>query len=198
MNLDFIGKKKVANPYLFRGAPTVTTFVRQLVVAYVEFKRFEFRVVAVYAPYNIGKRRSFFRRFEPFLDNPKQIILVGDWNAILDPKIDKSGGGAGGSDKCEISLIDLMAQHDLVDRFRPDHPGREIWTWLDSSPSVRIRTYLDIVLVGRADTEFITCPTFHWIELADHKLVRVSLQLVNRPSLANYWRYRTSWSGWKP
>ena len=27
MNLDFIGKKKVANPYLFRCAPMVTTFV---------------------------------------------------------------------------------------------------------------------------------------------------------------------------
>ena len=28
MNLDFIGKKKVANPYLFRGTPMVTTFLR--------------------------------------------------------------------------------------------------------------------------------------------------------------------------
>ena len=52
-------------------------------------------------------------------------------NAILDPKIDKVGKGA---------------SHDLVDRFRLDHPGREMWMCLDRSPSVRVRSYLDRVL----------------------------------------------------
>ena len=116
-----------------------------LVVADVAVKSFEFPVVAVYAPNGVGERRSFFRRLELFLDDPKRIILVDDWNAILDPKIDKAGWGASGSDRCESSLIGLMAQHDLVDRFRLDHPGREMWAWPDSSPSVRIKTYLDSV-----------------------------------------------------
>ena len=100
----------------------------QLVVADVAVKSFEFRVVVVYAPNSIGERRSFFRRLEPFLDDPKRIILVGNWNAILDPKIDKAGRGTSGSDRCESSLIDLMAQHYLVNRFRLDRPEREIWT----------------------------------------------------------------------
>ena len=112
-------------------------------MANVAVKSFDFRVVAVYAHTCVGKRRSFFRRLEQFLDDPKRIILDGDWNAILDPKIDKAGWGASGSDKCESSLIEQMAQHELVDRFRLDHPGREMWKWFDSSLSVRIRTYLD-------------------------------------------------------
>ena len=113
------------------------------VVADVAVKNFEFRVVVVYAPNSIGERRSFFRQLEPFLDDRKRIILVGDWNTILDPKIDKAGRGISGSDRCESCLIDLMARYDLVDRFRVDHSGREMWTWLDISPSVRVRTYLD-------------------------------------------------------
>ena len=60
----------------------------QLIVADVAVKTFEFRVVAVYAPNLAGERRSFFRRLGPFLDDPKRTVLVGDWNAILDPKID--------------------------------------------------------------------------------------------------------------
>ena len=36
---------------------------------------------------------SFFRRLAPFLDDPKRLFLMGDWNAILDPKIDKVGPG---------------------------------------------------------------------------------------------------------
>ena len=45
-----------------------------------------------------------------------------DWNAIFDPKIDRVGRGARGPGRCETSLIDLMARHDLVDRFYLDHP----------------------------------------------------------------------------
>ena len=88
---------------------------------------------------------------------------MGDWNAILDPKIDKVGWGASSLGKCECSLVDLMARHDLVDRFRLDHPGREMWTWLDSSPSAQVGSYLDRVLVRRADIDFVSCPKFHLI-----------------------------------
>ena len=46
--------------------------------------------------------------------------------------------------------------------------------------------------VRRADTDFVTCPTFHFIGQTDDILVRVSLWLVNRPSLAGYWKFNTS------
>ena len=51
---------------------------------------------------------------------------MGDWNAILDPKLDKGGWGASSSDRCESSLINLLAKHDLVDRFHLDHSGQEM------------------------------------------------------------------------
>ena len=117
---------------------------------------------------------------------------MGDWNAILDPKIDKVGRGARHAGRCESSFAGLMTRHDLVDRFRLDHPGREMWTWLDSSPSAKVGSYLDRVLVRRADIDFVSCPTFHLIAWTDHKLVRVSLRLANRPSLAGYWKFNTS------
>ena len=44
----------------------------------------------------------------------------------------------------------------------------------------------------RADIDFVSCPTFHLIAWTGHKLVRVSLRLANRPSLAGYWKFNTS------
>ena len=85
-----------------------------------------------------------------------------------------------------------MACHDLVDGFRLDQPGREMWTWLDSTPPAKVGSYLDRVLVGRADGDFVSCLTFHLIAWTDPKLVRVSLQLANRPRLASYWKLNTS------
>ena len=67
-----------------------------------------------------------------------------------------------------------------------------MWTWLDSSISAKVGSYLDRVLVRRADIDFVSCPTFHLIAWTDHKLVRASLQLANRPSLAGYWKFNTS------
>ena len=164
----------------------------RLVVSDVAVKIFKFRLVAVYASNIVVERFSFFRRLAQFLDDTKRLVLMGDWNAILDPKKDKVGRGASRLGRCESSLAGLMTRHDLVDRFRLDHPEREMRTWLHSSPSAKVGSYLDRVLVRRADLDFVSCPTFHLIAWTDHKLVRVSLRLANRPSLAGYWKFNTS------
>ena len=156
-----------------------------LFVADVILKTFKFWVF-------VGEICSFFQQLGSFLDNPKRTVLVSDWNAILEPKIDKGIRGASGSERCESSLIDLMAEFDLIDRFYLDHPGWEMWTWLKDSPFGQLRSYLDRVLVRRSDTDLVTCPTFHWLCLNDHKLVRVRLRLANNPSLAGYWKFNTS------
>ena len=63
----------------------------RLVVADVAVKSFKFRLVAVFVSNIAAERVSFFRRLVSFLDVTKQLVLMGDWNAILDPKIDKVG-----------------------------------------------------------------------------------------------------------
>ena len=117
---------------------------------------------------------------------------MGDWNAILDPKIDRVVQGARRLGRCESSLVGLMTRHDLVDKFCLDNPRREMWTWLDSSAFAKVGSYLDRVLVRRTDSDFVSCPTFYFIAWTDHKLVRVSLRLANRPSLAGYWKFSSS------
>ena len=118
----------------------------QLVVVDVPVKSFKFRLVAVYAPNIVADRVSFYRRLALFLDDTKRLVLMGDWNAILDPKIDKVGRGASRLGRCESSLVSFMTRHGLVDRFRLDHPGWKMWTWLDSSPSAKVGSDLDRVL----------------------------------------------------
>ena len=66
----------------------------RLVVADVAEKSFKFRLVAVFAPNIVAERVSFLRQLAPLLDDTKRLVLIGDWNAILDPKIDKVGQGA--------------------------------------------------------------------------------------------------------
>ena len=161
-------------------------------VADVAVKTVEFRIAEVHAPSTAAERRSFFRCLGSFLDASKRTVLVSDWNAILDLNIDRVGRGANGSGRCDSSLVKFLAEFDLIDRYRLDHTEWEMWTWLGSSPFDQVRSYLDRVLVRRADSDIVSCPTFHWLGQTDHKLVKVSLRLANRPSLASYWKFNTS------
>ena len=71
---------------------------------------------------------------------------MGDWNTILDTKIDRGRQGVkgvNGSDRFESGLIDLLAEHDLVNRSRLDHPGQDMWSWQGVSPSGQVWSYLD-------------------------------------------------------
>ena len=100
----------------------------RLLVADVAVKTFEFRRAAVHVPNTTAERRSFLRWLGSFLDASKQTVLVGDWNAILDPNIDRAGRGASCVARCDSALSDFLTEFELVDRFRLDHPGREMWT----------------------------------------------------------------------
>ena len=153
-------------------------------MADIAVKTFEFRIAAINVPNSSAERRFF-------LDASRRTVLVGDWNAILDPNIDRASRGASGLAKCDSGLSDFLTEFDLFDRYRLDHPGREMWTWIGSSPSGQIRSCLDSVLVSRADSDLVACLTFHWLERSDHKLVKVSLRLANRPTLASYWKFNT-------
>ena len=135
----------------------------RMVVADVAVKSFKFWLVVVYVPNTTVERVSFFHRLAQFLDDSKRLVLMGDWNAIFDPKIDKIGRGASRLGRCESSLLGLMTRHNFVDRFCLDHPGQEMWTWLDSSPSAKVASLSGRVLVRRAKSNFVSYPTFHLI-----------------------------------
>ena len=54
----------------------------RLVMADVAGMSILFHVAAVFAPNIAAEKVSFTRRLAPFLDYPKRIVLVGDWNAV--------------------------------------------------------------------------------------------------------------------
>ena len=50
-----------------------------------------FQLIGVYEPNATGELLDFFRRIEPYMTSSKRVILMGDWNAVLDPNLDRRG-----------------------------------------------------------------------------------------------------------
>lgn len=62
----------------------------------IAVKNGSFPVVVVDAPSNQTERVLQFRLLGSFLANPARLVLLGDWNVIQDPKLDKEWELAGG------------------------------------------------------------------------------------------------------
>ena len=95
-----------------------------------------FQVVEIQVLTCTAERRYFVQWLGPHLVDSDRIVWIKDW--ILDPKFHRVGLGVTWSAQYKSSLIDFIAEFDLVDRFRLDQPGWEMWTLTHSSPSIRI------------------------------------------------------------
>ena len=57
----------------------------------ITIKEKMFRLIGVNWPNATREFPNFFRRIELYVTPSKQVILVGDWSAVLDPNLDKRG-----------------------------------------------------------------------------------------------------------
>ena len=167
----------------------------RICVVDITIKEDTFRLIGVYAPNCQAERISFFQRIDPFVTSSKRVVLAGDWNAVLDPSIDREGNRGPNTNNLDvIPFRDLIDRVDLVDKFRNEHPNKIVWTWTNrGSSNVQHSSYIDRVLIKRVDVGFLECPSFHSVVYSDHRLVRVRMILGKaKPRMTGYWKLNTS------
>ena len=137
--------------------------------------------------------------FLPFLAHQaisgtiKAGILVGDWNTILDPNLDRGASSAGTNTLDTRYFRKFVERLDLVDKFCKRHPYKVAWTWTGRSASAQLNSYLDRVLVRRVDLDYLGGPSFDLYKDSDHKFLCVSIRLDKaRSRMSGYWKFNSS------
>ena len=125
----------------------------RLCVVDVTIKDKAFRLIGVYGPNACSELPAFFRRIEPYVIPSKRVILVGDWNAVLDPNLDRGAISAGTNTLDARYFREFVQRLDLVDKFRERHPNKIAWT--GRGASAQLYSYLDQVLVKRVDLDYL-------------------------------------------
>ena len=67
----------------------------RLCVLDITIKDKAFWLIGVYGPNVTSELPAFFRRIGPYVISSKRVILVGDWNAVLDPNLDRGAISTG-------------------------------------------------------------------------------------------------------
>lgn len=152
----------------------------RLVVAHISCSGCSFRLVWYMPPNNGRDRRSFFRQLGPFLITPRRLVLMGDWNAILDPKADK---GPSANSRAVLTLLSKTSLRISALRTVSER-STQTATWAHNSPSTSNSSYLDRVLVRKVDLNFTGCPSFRWLGYSNHKMVLVHIKLGNKVKIS--------------
>ena len=68
-------------------ALVLADLTRKLRILDVAIKNKAFQLIGVYGPNAISELPDFFRSRVPYVTSSRWVILVGDWNAFLDPNL---------------------------------------------------------------------------------------------------------------
>ena len=108
------------------------------------------------------------------LDCEENIIIGGDFNCPLDPKLDKKGGVMVPRKMVIDNIECLQNELDLVDVWRIKNPQSRSYTWSQKSPPIFCR--LDYWLISNNLQDFVN--TTHIIQAlkTDHAAIELNLR----------------------
>jgi exonuclease III len=114
-----------------------------------------FIVANIYAPNKVNEQCVFYDEIQNELakleaDADHQIIIGGDFNVILDPDLDRSGGKPKLKESSK-NIENLCSSFDLIDIWRIRNPIVKRFSWRQKNPAIQRR--LDYWLITNSIQE---------------------------------------------
>lgn len=148
------------------------------------------RFVGVYGPAVSANSAAFFRSLDTYLLNSRHLVLLGDFNCVLDSHTDVRGPGRGRSNWNAKELERLVQQLSLTDVYDRTYGGRYVYTWRRATSSSRLdRAYVSPSLMAFVrDVEVLSLPPTP-VYISDHRPVALTLHLpAGTPAVQRPWR----------
>ncbi|MCU7836932.1 MAG: endonuclease/exonuclease/phosphatase family protein, partial [gamma proteobacterium symbiont of Taylorina sp.] len=143
-----------------------------------------FRIINAYFPTNSTERLDFMSNFSQYLSGAKNLILGGDFNFIMDPKLDKIGGNLAFGTVGSKAFKNIMKQIGLTDCFRYLFTDKKSVTWSRSNCAAgnktsnydfigtRLDRFYISSLIKNAVTSFDNLPCV----CSDHNYIVINLE----------------------
>ena len=102
----------------------------RLVTGNVKKDNVSVKIVCVYVPAQEGRERiEFLKLISNYIRGNLEVILLGDFNLILNSKLDRSSKGWIHSKKGAEVLEDIINSANLADVYREKNPLGRLYTW---------------------------------------------------------------------
>ena len=154
-------------------------------------------IVSIYAPTkdNVEHQISFLDNLKMLLEDysDKPMVIGGDFNTYLNPKIDKQGGKAEKSSSYHSNLTTLIEEYSLADIWRLRNKDKLQFTWRSKAHTGLIQSRLDFFLVSLALESEIGNVAIAPSIGTDHSIITMSLNIPNTQKRGNsFWKFNNS------
>ena len=132
---------------------------------------------------------EFFDQIESFPNDHR--IIGGDFNFVFNTNIDKYGGRKVTNHRSSEAVKTYMEDTDLVDIWRQQNPGRNMYTWCRKNPEYlasRLDFYLCSFGIANLVTKTSISPGFR----TDHSAIKLDLSLAEDERGRGFWKLNCS------
>ena len=134
-----------------------------------------FRIINAYFPTEEAARREFIDSYSQYLIGAKTLILGGDFNFILDSKLDKVGGNLEKGMVGSKLFKPILANFKLIDAFRHLFPEKISVTWYRNTRVGLVGTRLDRFYISSLIKDMVTGFETLPCSCSDHDFILMNL-----------------------
>ena len=148
-------------------------------------------LVNIYAP-SAGDHPEFFESlFNNIIDyDNNDMIIAGDWNIALDPKLDSNHPSNIYKVKSRQVLSSFMNSNNVIDIFRILHGSARKYTWKRFNGTQRSR--IDYFLISDNLTQIVQDSDIRLGYLSDHSIIRLCLKTDKTKRHRPFWKFNNS------
>ena len=170
-------------------------------------------IVNIYAPPTDTERRNFFSSLDDFLSNRFENIIGGDFNCILDARLDKDGGNSVFRNSAGTTLQGICKRYGILDIWRNRNKDKKCFTWTGRHPTNQtiIRSRIDKFIISKSIDPYVIDTCIKPFVYSDHDCISLSLSFDCVQRGPGYWHFNNNllshaafeaqitdfWSNWK-
>ena len=181
------------NNFEFKVLNTFKDNSGNLLIIDIEIENHRITLVNLYGP-NIDDP-SFYEKLEINVNKfgNNNIIMVGDWNLLLNPDIDGTNYKHINNPNARKKVLKLINDFNLYDVWREENMEKNTFTWKRKLPSGRIQMgRLDFFLISESLINYSLNEKILPSYRSDHSVVSLALQFTKTPKAKTYWKFNSS------
>ena len=172
--------------------PKIILSDERIIALDISIEDVTYYIVNVYAPNKSNEKTIFFKYLRTFLnalDPDTKTIICGDFNTVLDNKLDIISGLP--HNKKDIDNFNLILnKYDLIDSWRSLNPQTKDFTWHKLNPLTARR--LDYILCNQCLVTNISKANHVNISCSDHKGILIEINSYDFKRGPSIWHFNNS------
>ena len=122
--------------------------------------------------------------------NQAEIILLGDFNLVLSPELDRSEKVQYHPRSHKV-LLNYIESDDLIDLWRCKHPDKRIYSWYKKCSNTACGSRIDFALMSAGVANCVTDIDYKYGYQTDHSMLEINLCNQKQTRGPGYWKFNT-------